>query len=61
MSCPPCGESARFVDYRDRTFRSLVGDIRFGRAYDHCKPCAAGHMPWDQALRVSLKSAGSAA
>jgi hypothetical protein len=53
MTCPHCQESARFVNYRPRIFRSLVGDIRFHRAYYHCTHCKNGHVPWDQTLRVS--------
>lgn len=53
MTCPNCPECARFVDYRPKTFTSLLGDIRFERAYYHCTSCKTGHVPWDQTLRLS--------
>jgi len=53
MTCPHCGEAARFVNYRPKRFVSLVGDIRFERAYYHCCHCEKGHFPWDETLRVS--------
>jgi hypothetical protein len=53
MTCPHCKESARFVSYRPKTFTSLLGDVRFWRGYYHCKHCYAGHIPWDNILRLS--------
>ena len=53
MTCPHCGEAARFVSYRAMRFVSLVGDIRFARGYYHCSHCGQGHFPWDETLRVS--------
>lgn len=41
------------MSYRPKRFVSLVGEVRFGRAYYHCSHCGRGHVPWDQALRVS--------
>jgi hypothetical protein len=53
MSCPHCTESARFVEYRPKTFTSLIGDIRIERAYYHCADCKQGHFHWDEVLRLS--------
>ena len=53
MTCPHCGESARFVNYRPKTFTSLVGDFHIERGYYHCSHCNCGHFPLDAALRVS--------
>jgi hypothetical protein len=41
------------VSYRFKTFISLLGDIRFERAYYHCELCKQGHFPWDKTLRLS--------
>jgi hypothetical protein len=41
------------VNYRPKTFGSLLGDIRFERAYYHCDHCHQGHFPWDQTLRLT--------
>jgi hypothetical protein len=45
MTCPHCGEAARFVEYRRRTLTSLLGSIRIERAYYHCKHCHHGNCP----------------
>ena len=53
MSCPHCGEAARFVEYRCKNFTSLLGELRLSRGYYHCSHCGQGHFPWDQTLRLS--------
>jgi hypothetical protein len=40
MTCPHCGESARFVEYRSKDIVSLVGPVRLSRGYYHCGPTA---------------------
>ena len=55
MSCPHCQDDARFVDHRAKSFVSLVGDIRFRRAYYHCEQCQQGFFPWDATLRLPLQ------
>ena len=56
MSCPHCGESARFVEYRPKTVQSLVGTFALERAYYHCRSCGAGAVPWDEALGLSRQA-----
>lgn len=53
MTCPNCGESARFVEHREKDIISLVGAVRFSRCYYHCRHCHHGHFPWDETLRLS--------
>ncbi len=53
MSCPHCRESARFVGYRPKEIKSLVGDMNLSRPYYHCKHCHQGTWPWDEMLRLS--------
>lgn len=53
MTCPHCGQAARFVNYRGKDLVSLLGDIRLARGYYHCGQCGRGHVPWDQTLRIS--------
>jgi hypothetical protein len=31
---------------------SLLGSIRFGRAYYHCRHCRQGVVPWDEVLHL---------
>jgi hypothetical protein len=53
MTCPHCQQSSRFVEYRAKSFLSLVGDLRLSRAYYHCAHCHQGHVPWEETLRLS--------
>jgi hypothetical protein len=52
VNCPRCQEAARFVEYRAKGFVSLLGEIRFTRAYYHCGHCGRGQFPWDEVLRL---------
>lgn len=45
-----CGQSARYVGRRDKTFESVLGGLRLSRAYYYCDACATGLCPRDQAL-----------
>jgi len=53
MTCPHCGASARFVNYRNKEVVSLLGEMRVARGYYHCRQCGQGHVPWDKTLRIS--------
>jgi hypothetical protein len=54
MICPHCRDVAAFKDHRDKTFTTLVGDVRLGvRPYYHCSCCHRGHFPGDQALGLA--------
>jgi len=52
MTCAHCGESARFVEYRDKDIVSLLGLLRLSRGYYHCRRCRHGQFPWDAVLRL---------
>lgn len=52
MSCPACGEPAKFVGHRGRTVVSLLGAVRVTRAYYHCTRCRGGFAPGDAAMRL---------
>jgi hypothetical protein len=45
-----CGEMARYVDRRPKTFKSALGDLALVRAYFHCDACKSGFCPRDRAL-----------
>lgn len=45
-----CGQPARYVDRRDKTFNSVLGPLTLERAYYHCAACGAGFCPRDRAL-----------
>ena len=55
MTCPHCGESAKFVEYREKDIVSLLGTVRFSRSYYHCSHCHRGHFPWDEILRLATQ------
>src|SRR5439155_16516071 len=46
----PCGQTARYVDRRDKTFTSVLRDLTLKRAYYHCAACKQGFCPRDRAL-----------
>jgi hypothetical protein len=45
-----CGQTARYVDRREKTFESALGALSLERAYYHCEACNGGFCPRDQAL-----------
>ena len=48
MTCPHCGQSAEFHSNRWHTSFSLVGSIRYHRAYYLCRRCGKGLFPFDR-------------
>ena len=61
MVCPRCAQDARFVERRGKWCQSLLGVIRLTRCYYHCRGCRRGHVPWDQALGLSVATLTPAA
>ena len=53
----PCGQTARYVDRRDKTFTSVLGDLTLKRAYYHCAACQQGFCPRDRAFGMDDGSA----
>ena len=49
-ACCECGQPARYVDRRDKTFNSVLGSLTLERAYYHCVACGSGFCPRDRAL-----------
>jgi hypothetical protein len=49
MACA-CGQPARYVARRAKTFVSVLGPLRLERAYYHCAACGRGFCPRDRAL-----------
>lgn len=45
-----CGQAARYVDRRSKTFHSALGPLQLERAYYHCSSCGQGFCPRDRAL-----------
>jgi hypothetical protein len=51
-----CGQSARYIERRVKSFVSVLGAIRLERAYYHCQACGQGFCPRDQALGLAWSS-----
>jgi hypothetical protein len=52
--CPQCRDVAAFHEHRDKTFVTLLGDVRVAvRPYYHCVHCHSGHFPGDAALGLT--------
>jgi hypothetical protein len=47
-----CGQHARYVDRRTKTFTSVLGELELERAYYHCSACQQGFCPRDRALKL---------
>lgn len=45
-----CGQPARYIDRRAKSFVSVLGPLRLERAYYHCAACGGGCCPRDRAL-----------
>ena len=54
MICPNCREVASFHEHREKTFTTLLGDIRVEtRPYYHCPHCHSGCFPGDVSLGLA--------
>jgi len=51
-----CGQQARYVDRRSKTFQTVLGDLNLERAYYHCGSCEKGFYPRDRALGLEGSS-----
>ncbi len=48
-----CGQAARYVDRRPKSFQSVLGPLRLERAYYHCASCGRGFCPRDTSLGLA--------
>jgi hypothetical protein len=56
VSCPHCGRAAEFHSDRYHTPTSLVGPVRYARAYYLCRRCGRGLFPFDQQAGLSARN-----
>lgn len=47
-----CGSQARFVEFRTKRVRTVLGEVRMRRAYYHCRSCHQGSVPLDRAWKM---------
>ena len=56
MTCPHCGQAAEFHSHRPHTPLSLVGPVRYPRAYYLCRRCGQGPFPFDEAAGLTARN-----
>ena len=56
MTCPHCHQAAEFHSHRPHTSISLVGPIRYSRAYYLCRRCGRGMFPFDEQAGLTTRS-----
>ncbi len=56
MTCPHCDQAAEFHSHRPHTPVSLVGALRYHRAYYLCRRCGTGFFPFDQQAGLSSRN-----
>ena len=59
VACPHCPGQAKYQRRREGTLRTMLGQVRYKRAYYLCEECGRGHYPLDDkyGLRPNAMSA----
>jgi hypothetical protein len=55
VTCPHCGRAAEFHSHRPHTSFSLVGAVRYRRAYYLCRCCGKGLSPFDREAGLTAR------
>jgi hypothetical protein len=55
VSCPRCAQAAEFHSHRSHAPTSLVGPVRYSRAYYLCRRCGQGLFPFDQQAGLTAR------
>ena len=55
MTCPHCGQAAEFHSHRTHAPSSLVGPVRYRRAYYLCRRCGQGLFPFDREAGLTAR------
>jgi hypothetical protein len=55
VTCPHCGHAAEFHSHRGHAPLSLVGPVRYQRAYYLCRRGGAGTFPFDEAAGLTAR------
>jgi hypothetical protein len=56
VTCPHCDQAAEFHSHRPHTPQSLVGPVRYHRAYYLCRRCGQGLFPFDQQAGLTTRN-----
>jgi hypothetical protein len=55
VTCPRCDGTAEFHSHREHTAVSLVGAVRYRRAYYLCRACGEGLFPFDRGAGMTAR------
>jgi hypothetical protein len=55
VTCPHCDRAAEFHSHRTHTPTSLVGPVRYARAYYLCRSCGKGLFPFDRQAGLTAR------
>jgi hypothetical protein len=55
VTCPHCGQAAAFHSHRPHASLSLVGPLRYRRAYYLCRQCGKGLFPFDRKAALTSR------
>jgi hypothetical protein len=55
VTCPHCGQTAGFHDHRPLQPLSLLGPLKYTRAYYYCRRCGQGFCPFDEAAGLTSR------
>jgi hypothetical protein len=55
VSCPHCDRAAEFHSHRTHAPTSLVGPVRYARAYYLCRSCGKGLFPFDRQAGLTAR------
>jgi Uncharacterised protein family (UPF0236) len=56
VTCPHCQQAAEFHSHRPHTPTSLIGPVRYSRAYYLCRRCGQGRFPFDEQAGVTTRN-----
>jgi hypothetical protein len=56
VTCPGCGHAAAYHADRERTVVSIVGAVRYRRAYYYCRRCGRGLAPFDDQAAITQRA-----
>jgi hypothetical protein len=56
VTCPRCQQTAEFHSHRPHTPSSLVGPVRYQRAYYLCRRCGKGSFPFDHQAGLTARN-----
>jgi len=56
VTCPDCDHAAAYHADRERTVVSILGPVRYKRAYYYCRRCGRGMAPFDERAAITQRA-----